>query len=61
MSPEQAEGQHVDARSDIFSAAAVGYLILTGRSPFAGAATCRKRSIALVQANAEPLTDDRGA
>jgi serine/threonine protein kinase len=34
MSPEQAEGLRVDARSDIFSAAAVGYLILTGREPF---------------------------
>ena len=34
MSPEQAEGLRVDERSDIFSAAAVGYLILTGRGPF---------------------------
>ena len=36
MSPEQAEGRRVDARSDIFSAAAVGYLVLAGRAPFAG-------------------------
>jgi serine/threonine protein kinase len=35
MSPEQAQGQRVDARTDIFSAAAVGYFILTGRAPFA--------------------------
>ena len=34
MSPEQAEGQRVDQRSDIFSAAAVGYLILSGREAF---------------------------
>jgi len=34
MSPEQAEGRRVDQRSDIFSAAAVGYLILSGRDPF---------------------------
>lgn len=34
MSPEQAEGLRVDARSDIFSAAAVSYFVLTGRSPF---------------------------
>lgn len=34
MSPEQAEGRRVDARSDIFSAGAVAYLILTGRPPF---------------------------
>lgn len=35
MSPEQAEGRQVDARSDIFSAAAVSYFMLTGRAPFA--------------------------
>ena len=35
MSPEQAEARPVDQRSDIFSAAAVGYLVLTGRAPFA--------------------------
>ena len=34
MSPEQADGQRVDARSDIFSASSVCYLILTGRPPF---------------------------
>ncbi len=34
MSPEQAEGRRVDARSDIFSAGAVAYLVLTGRPPF---------------------------
>jgi len=34
MSPEQVEGRRVDQRSDIFSAAAVGYLILSGRAPF---------------------------
>jgi serine/threonine protein kinase len=34
MSPEQAEGRRVDQRSDIFSAAAVGYLIVSGRDPF---------------------------
>jgi serine/threonine-protein kinase len=36
MSPEQAEGRRVDERSDIFSAAAVGYLILSDRPPFGG-------------------------
>jgi len=56
MSPEQAEADEVDGRSDLFSLGSLFYAVLAGRPPFLGpdlAAVTRQ----IVHKNPEPLSE----
>ena len=55
MSPEQARGQAVDARSDIFNLGAVIYEMVAGEKPFAGE-TPSDSLAAILKVDPEPLS-----
>jgi eukaryotic-like serine/threonine-protein kinase len=55
MSPEQSRGEHVDARSDIWSLGCVLYEMLAGHLPFA-ASDVHRQIIAIQEQEAAPLT-----
>ncbi len=56
MSPEQAQGLKIDARSDIFSFGVLFYEMLTGKRPFAGENSMRTLS-AILTAEPKPTRE----
>jgi eukaryotic-like serine/threonine-protein kinase len=56
MAPEQARGQPVDPRADIFSFGAVLYEMIAGRHAFQGDSVL-EISTAIVRDNPKPLVD----
>ena len=55
MSPEQAQGEAVDARTDIFSLAVVLYEMVAGHPPFVGPTDSHVR-VSIIDHDPEPLT-----
>lgn len=54
MSPEQAQGQRLDARSDLFAVGVVLYEMLAGQRPFAGE-TFKEITASVIETNVAPM------
>ncbi len=61
IAPEQSQGAHVDARSDIYSLGCTLYFLLAGRAPFAGPkhATFAQKIVAHAHQPAPPISQFR--
>ena len=60
MSPEQAKGEPLDARTDLFSLGTVIYEMATGKTPFAGGSTAEVFA-ALLRENPPPVSGENPA
>lgn len=58
MSPEQARGEEIDSRSDLFSTGVILYQMITGRLPFEGDLTAAI-IYSIINENPVPVTDMR--
>jgi serine/threonine protein kinase len=56
MSPEQAQGETIDARSDIFSLGVVLYEMVAGQAPFTGRTDSHVR-VSIIDHDPAPLTE----